>query len=38
LDAKALEFHKHFYEGEEQFTISIVWLDPWGKKGLRLEI
>jgi transposase-like protein len=36
LQAKALEFHKHFNEGEEKFTASIGWLDRWKKRfGVR---
>jgi hypothetical protein len=36
LQAKALEFHKHFKEGEEEFTASVGWLDRWKKSfGVR---
>jgi hypothetical protein len=36
IEAKALEFHKHFNEGEEQFTASIGWLDCREKRfGVR---
>jgi hypothetical protein len=36
LQAKALEYHKHFNEGQEQFTTSIGWLNHWEKRfGVR---
>lgn len=36
LQAKALEFHKKFKDGEEKFTASEGWLDRWKKRyGVR---
>ncbi|CAG9838265.1 unnamed protein product [Diabrotica balteata] len=29
LQAKAVEFHKRFKDGEENFTASVGWLDRW---------
>jgi hypothetical protein len=35
LQAKALEYHKNFKDGEETFTASEGWLDQWKRYGIR---